>query len=466
MSRPALDFSRPFPDPAMAKPILLIDDEEKFALMLQDLLKAHGFEADYCLNPKEAVERVRQENYDLVISDYKMPHMDGAEFLQEARKINPDLPVIMISGLMNMPELIKVANIGVTLVLEKPFKTEELMERVSRLVRPDTGASRSQAMDMEASEISFQQDYIETTYPAPARFLSDASRDNKRFLESLWKAANICRHLPFYAQAGAEVRLVARELMGWTGAETNAEVVRVTLEETASDLTRSWISNTETVPGAFLIDLQGHNWDADTITLLSAWVHFLEGCGKDLAMTRVLYLLPIGLQFQLDALRLSQHLRSLFAQDYPVLLSLRDRVQDTAEYILRLLEPAALAQLGGDGLLRLLHYPWPGGYRELEERLRDVNRRMDGNEKLTETDICEMLAEGAGDPRLLLAPTDLEHFLKRRQAEYIQLHQKEGEETRETVARLGIDAPSVKIDDVLAGRQLAFPSVLNSDANP
>ena len=103
----------------MSKPILLIDDEEKFAQMLQELLQLSGYESDYCLNPKEAVARLRQEEFDLVITDYKMPEMDGAEFLQEARKLNPDLPVIMISGLMNMPELIKVANIVALLII--PF---------------------------------------------------------------------------------------------------------------------------------------------------------------------------------------------------------------------------------------------------------------------------------------------------------------------------------------------------------
>lgn len=445
----------------MAKPILLIDDEEKFALMLRDLLQAHGFEADYCLNPKEAIEMVRQENYDLVISDYKMPHMDGAEFLQEARKINPDLPVIMISGLMNMPELIKVANIGVTLVLEKPFKTEELMDRVARLVRADPGTSTPQALDMEASEISFQQESVDVTYPAPAAWLADESPENKRFLESLWRSANVCRHLPFHAQAGSEVRLVAREVMSWTDGNPEAEVVRIQLEETAADITRSWITNTETFPGAFLIDLNGMEWNADTITLLSAWVHFVEGCGKDLSMTRILYILPTGMEFRLDELRLSQHLRSLFSQDYPVLLSLRERVQDTARYLGSLLTAEQRHALGQDCLLRLLHYPWPGGYRELEERVRAIRKRLEAGESVSETDLCEILAEGTSDPSSLLAPLDIEHYLKRRQREYIQLHRKEGEELRETIARLGIDAPTVKLDDVLEGRQLAFPGVLN-----
>ena len=118
----------------MSKPILLIDDEEQFAQMLRDLLQLNGYEAEYCLDPSEALTRLQNENFELVITDYRIPEMDGAQFLEATRLFNPDIPVIMISGLMNMPELIRVANIGVTLVLEKPFKTEELLEHVARRV--------------------------------------------------------------------------------------------------------------------------------------------------------------------------------------------------------------------------------------------------------------------------------------------------------------------------------------------
>lgn len=447
----------------MSKPILLIDDEEKFALMLQELLHNMGYEADYCLNPEEAVVRIRHENYDLVITDYKMPQMDGAQFLETARKINPDLPVIMISGLMNMPELINVANIGVTLVLEKPFNTEDLIEYVGRFVRPSSSDQASAAaMDMEASEISFQQETVETSYPSPSSFISDASNENKRFLEAMWKGANEFRHIPFYATPGSEIRLVAREIMSWTGQDQEAEVVRIDLVDTDTDITRNWVAESEGMPGALLVDMRGAEWNEVNQKKLVDWVDYLEGCGKDLSMTRVLYVLPAGVSFDLEEAGLPDMYKTLFGKEYPVLLSLRERLLDTATYLNTLLQVEHRAILGANGLNRLLHYSWPGGYIELQDKLASVRERLEQGEQLDDSALREILAKDSDDPSSVEGELGLESYLKRRQREYVLLHREPGEELKDTILRLGIDSDNVKVEDVINDTQLAFPDVITA----
>ena len=447
----------------MSKPIILIDDEEKFAVMLQELLKVAGYEADFCLNPEEALGYIKQENYELVITDYKMPQMDGAQFLEEARKVNPDLPVIMISGLMNMPELIKVANIGVTLVLEKPFNTEDLLNYVGRFVRPSASEEVSaMAMDMEASEISFQQESVTVTYPSPATCLSDSSNENKRFLESLWNSANTYRHLPFYAQAGAEVRQVAMEVMGWTNGDPDSEVVRIMLSDTNAEITQNWIMETESFPGALLVDLRDSEWNEETHRKLVDWIKFVETSGKDLSMSRLLYILPTGSRYDLDQLDMPDEFKLLFAPDCPVLLSLRERVLDTATYISRSLEKSHKESLGQDGLARLLHFPWPGGYMELQERLNAIKKRLETGEALDDEALRTLLAERGGEEIFLQSELDVVAYLKRRQREYILLHREAGEDLKDTILRLGIDSDSVSVEDVLENKQLAFPEVISA----
>ncbi len=445
----------------MSKPIILIDDEEKFAVMLHELLQGSGYEADYCLNPEEALVRIKQENYQLVITDYKMPQMDGAEFLQEARRINPDLPVIMISGLMNMPELIKVANIGVTLVLEKPFNIEDLLENVARFVKPSASEqATAEAMDMEASEISFQQEKVTVTYPSPASFLSDASNENKRFLETLWNSANSSRHLPFYTQHGAEVRQVAMEIMNWTGHEVCSDVVRIEFADTDKEITLNWFMDSEGFPGALLVDLRDVEWDDAAKEKFSDWVNFVETCGKDISMSRIMYVLPMGARFELSEIGMKEAHASMFSSDYPVLLSLRDRLLDTAAYINRFLGEKEKEAIGTDGLAQLLHHPWPGGYIELQEKLAEISRLSELAEDISTDQLSNVLHADVINEVPSAICLNAGTYLRRRQREYILLHRKPGEDLKDTVLRLGIDSDNVSVDDVLEDKELAFPGVL------
>ncbi|NDV61325.1 response regulator [Puniceicoccales bacterium CK1056] len=449
----------------MAKPILIIDDEEKFAEMLKELLRLNGFEAEFSLNPEEAVQRMRQEDFDLVITDYKMPQMDGAEFLVEARKINPDLPVIMISGLMNMPELIKVANIGVTLVLEKPFKTEELLEHVSRFVGISAeDASTVEAMDMEASEIDFNEGSISVSYPSPAKYLSDSSRENKRFLETFWNNASTSRHLPFFAQRGAEIRLVAKEVMYWTEQDPEEEVVRIDLVDTKTDFTRSWVLENEPFPGVLVVDIRDCEWDGEAVQILSDWISFVESSGKNLSSSRLLYVLPIGANFDPDSLIVPKDVKNLLATECPVMLSLRERVPDTAFYIKRYFSDEERGLAGLENLTRLLHYPWPGGYAELLPFLGKLRSLIESEGQLSVDSFNAVIEEGLEDPSQLKGPSDLEAYLKRRQREYLTLHRQPGEDLKDTLLRLGIGDSPVDPDAILADEALIYPEIVNQSA--
>ena len=122
----------------MAGRILVLDDEENYAEMLQELLRDNDYRVDTATRPERAIDRLEEIPYDLVISDYKMPVMDGADFLKKSRELYPNLPFILVSGLMNTPELVKVANMSVTLVMEKPLDTEAILSHVARFSEPMT----------------------------------------------------------------------------------------------------------------------------------------------------------------------------------------------------------------------------------------------------------------------------------------------------------------------------------------
>ncbi|MFT4900780.1 MAG: CheY-like chemotaxis protein [Lentimonas sp.] len=200
----------------MAGRILVLDDEENYAQMLQELLREHNYRVDMATRPERAIDQLEEIPYDLVISDYKMPVMDGSDFLKRARELYPHLPFILVSGLMNTPELVKVANMSVTLVMEKPLNTSVFLKQVARFSDPMTDEEKaSVSQDQSAgSHASVASD----SYPSEPRYFSAKSDLSKCFLRKAWTAA--CRekgHLFLLDGSAGEGELVLKDLSLWRG---------------------------------------------------------------------------------------------------------------------------------------------------------------------------------------------------------------------------------------------------------
>lgn len=122
--------------------ILLLDDDPRYAGQLKSMLEAEGLLGEVSTVPEEALSRVKKDPVRLVVADFEMPGMDGAEFLQRARALRADLPVILVSGKMGTPEMVRVANIGVTFVMEKPVARDVFIAQVKRFLREGADAAR------------------------------------------------------------------------------------------------------------------------------------------------------------------------------------------------------------------------------------------------------------------------------------------------------------------------------------
>src|SRR6478609_1383305 len=122
-------------DPSVAAPaarILIVDDERSMREMLGILLRREGHDVVVADNGRRAIECLNQKPFDLVVSDARMPDIDGLEVLRHARSINPSVIAIMITA-FGSPDLIKgVEQLGVTDYVEKPFNTEVLKFRIRK----------------------------------------------------------------------------------------------------------------------------------------------------------------------------------------------------------------------------------------------------------------------------------------------------------------------------------------------
>ena len=112
--------------------ILVVDDERSMREMLAILLKREGHDVAVAESGKAAIALLDERPFDLVVSDARMPDLDGLEVLRHARSINPSVIAIMVTA-YGSPDLIRgVAQLGVNDYVEKPFNTEVLRFRIRK----------------------------------------------------------------------------------------------------------------------------------------------------------------------------------------------------------------------------------------------------------------------------------------------------------------------------------------------
>src|SRR6185369_7423886 len=112
--------------------ILVVDDERSMREMLAILLKREGHDVAVAENGRGAIDLLNEKAFDLVVSDARMPDIDGLEVLRHARAINPSVIAIMVTA-YGSPDLLRgVAQLGVNDYVEKPFNTEVLRYRIRK----------------------------------------------------------------------------------------------------------------------------------------------------------------------------------------------------------------------------------------------------------------------------------------------------------------------------------------------
>jgi len=107
--------------------ILIIDDEKNYLLVLETLLADAGYEVITSDDASEALEVATSHDLDLVITDMRMPGLDGMEFLAQLRDFQPEIPVIMMTAYATVEKAVEAMKRGAFDYITKPFKNEELI---------------------------------------------------------------------------------------------------------------------------------------------------------------------------------------------------------------------------------------------------------------------------------------------------------------------------------------------------
>ena len=125
--------NRLWEDHTMAR-VLALDDESTILVVLSALLKADGHEVVTLAGGNEAVEAIETQEFDLLISDVRMDPIDGFQFLKLAKKVHPEMPVIMITAYYSLEKAKEMTRMGAFACLKKPFDLPQLQDVVGRAV--------------------------------------------------------------------------------------------------------------------------------------------------------------------------------------------------------------------------------------------------------------------------------------------------------------------------------------------
>lgn len=112
---------------SMAQTILVIDDEKAIRKALNEILSFEGFTVDEAADGAEGVKKIRENNYDCILCDIKMPKMDGMEVLQIAKQEKPDIPFIVISGHGSIETAVDAVKKGAYDYISKPPDLNRLL---------------------------------------------------------------------------------------------------------------------------------------------------------------------------------------------------------------------------------------------------------------------------------------------------------------------------------------------------
>ena len=112
----------------------MVDDEEMIRALLTELFAADVYEVTTAVDGEQALELLKAHRFDLVMTDLIMPGLDGVEVLLSAKRIDPDRPVVIMSGHAPAETVSRLTSLGADDYIAKPFDLEVVKELVTRLV--------------------------------------------------------------------------------------------------------------------------------------------------------------------------------------------------------------------------------------------------------------------------------------------------------------------------------------------
>jgi len=146
-----------------ARRILVVDDEPLVTRGCRRILTDAGYEVATACTGQDGLNRAFKERFDLVITDLRLPDLDGMELVRALRSRRPDIPVVVITGYGSVPSAVEAVRLGASDYIEKPFTPRQIMEVIDRAL------AASETKDQPTSDASMVRDVIGRALTASER---------------------------------------------------------------------------------------------------------------------------------------------------------------------------------------------------------------------------------------------------------------------------------------------------------
>lgn len=176
--------------------ILIIDDEKAIRKTLTEILGFEGYKIDEASDGEEGLRKFKEKNYDLILCDIKMPKLDGLEFLERAKEINVEVPIIIISGHGNIETAVEAVKKGAYDYISKPPDLNRLLITLRNAMDKTTLVAETRVLKRKISKIQEIigesgpilkiKDTINKIAPTEARVLITGENGSGKELVARW----------------------------------------------------------------------------------------------------------------------------------------------------------------------------------------------------------------------------------------------------------------------------------------
>ena len=363
----------------MSKSILIVDDEKNMIETLYIMLDKEGFVVDTAVNGAEALEKFKKGKYDLVLTDLKMPDLDGIGLTEAITQLS-DVPIIIMTAYATKDEAIKALNLGALFFIEKPFKKRELMNFINRSLKIEdliqenrelkANISQSAGLDViigSSNKISTIKELIRKVAKTESTVLiTGESGTGKEVAARALHAISQRTDGPFVAiNCGAiPTELLESELFGHIkGSFTGAIKDKVGLMEIANG-------------GTFFLDEVGNTAPSTQIKILRAiQEREILPVGGQTAKKIDVRLIAATNENLEDSIIRGEFRKDLYYRLNVININippLRERREDIELLFMHFLKQKdhtgniAIEKIPKDLMEILINYSWPGNIRELE----------------------------------------------------------------------------------------------------